>query len=276
MTGLPLIRKYPTSNHSTPTPSNSFRRSQRPVWVKLKPYHKDTEQYIDSEILESERTRVWAKQADPIHQLELISLMHNTPPEFPLLVHNSSSCWFSIYSFNSPWIPYVANQSQLPFRMDSRFVRSPERGGLINLFTSSSRIKGFGIREALHYSYCRDLRFVLLFCGMLGFGIWWALSPDPLLYNPLVICSSPNPDLLCQVSRDTFIDQICSTHPQVLSPCDCGEPLNNELRELLQKPPFDPLGSISRVKGAAVFIGAILLSLALAESVSQNGVYLNI
>lgn len=106
--------------------------------------------------------------------------MHNAPPEARQIQNIASSYWSAVYAFHSPLIPYVAKQSQLPFRMDSRFLRSPERGGLRNLFTSSSRILGFGIRQALHYSYCRDLRFVLLFCGMLGFGIWWALAPDPL------------------------------------------------------------------------------------------------
>ena len=47
-----------------------------------------------------------------------------------------------------------------------------------------------------------------------------------------------------QVAKDTFVDGVCSNHPQVYSPCDCGEPLHNDnaARDLLKEPlPFYPL-----------------------------------
>lgn len=56
---------------------------------------------------------------------------------------------------------------------------SSERPGLPDIERVGSRIKWFRLREALLYSYCRDLRFVLAFCGMLGFSLWWYLAPEP-------------------------------------------------------------------------------------------------
>ncbi|MED6176584.1 hypothetical protein PIB30_089626 [Stylosanthes scabra] len=116
--------------------------------------------------------------------------------------------------------------------------------GLLNALGDSDggRIKSFTIREAIRYSYLRDIRFVTCLCASLGFGIWWNIAPEPLLLNPAAL-SSPDLSTLLRVARDTFLDQICSSHPHVTSPCDCGEPLNNTARLLLNEPErFDPLG----------------------------------
>lgn len=53
--------------------------------------------------------------------------------------------------------------------------------------------------------------------------------------------SSPNffsPDIgfLLKVAKNIYIEGICSNHPQVISPCDCGEPLNSILEHLLDTP----------------------------------------
>lgn len=83
---------------------------------------------------------------------------------------------------------------------------------------------------------------------------------------------------LLTAARDTFVNNVCTIHPHVSSPCECGEPLNNEARKLLEPNSFDPLGlekPKSRAKALAVYSAAVLLTIALTESVSSNGVYLN-
>lgn len=59
-----------------------------------------------------------------------------------------------------------------------------------------------------------------------------------------------------------------------MSPCECGEPLNESARLLLfEKDRFDPLDlkENRKLRGLSVYVGVIILSLALAESVSRNG-----
>lgn len=83
-----------------------------------------------------------------------------------------------------------------------------------------------------------------------------------------------------QVVKDTFLDRLCSYH-HVSSPCECGEPLNNVSRKIFEESAFDPLeikktSENAKIKALAVFVASIIRSLALAESVSQHGVYLNL
>lgn len=63
--------------------------------------------------------------------------------------------------------------------------------------------------------------------------------------------------------------------------CQCGEPLNINInraaKDLFQEPPaFDPLEFLNkgRVRALSVFVASIVLSIALAESISQSGVLL--
>lgn len=82
---------------------------------------------------------------------------------------------------------------------------------------------------------------------------------------------------LTQVVKDTYIDAICSQH-RLPSPCDCGEPLNTVARDLFTEPhEFDPLqlNHRGKMKGLALLVGSIILSLALSESVSKYGVLEN-
>lgn len=287
MTGEPLVQKYrrserciPSSTPEAPSevastseaPSTSNNASppipkiSSPVWVK--PFLRESASVIDKEILESKNIRFWAHQKEGGHLERYIKYMLRWDT-YHYVCYNDCNLIFGRNKFGHPWVPYVPDSRELPapYRWGRRCfsIRSPERGGLTNLIKRSSRIKEIEIKHAIRYSYCRDHRFVLLLCCMLGFAIWWALVPEILLFNSTSICISPNLDLLCQVARDTYIHNICSSHPQVLSPCDCGEPLNKEVKEIIKEPPFDPLGSISRTKGASVFLASILLSLALAE-----------
>lgn len=187
------------------------------------------------------------------------------------------------YTF-SPWVPYGLGgpwfhnkKDYLPFSVPSsgaKLLRSPDRQpGLLDAIGRTARIREIGLSEALTYGYLLDTRFILLMCLVLGLSIYSFSVPGPLLGEPTLICS---PDLgdLVRIGRDTYFDHICSNH-RVPSPCVCGEPLNKELPILLdsQELPFDPLsfGVKSRAFGVAVFVGAVILSLSLSESVCHLG-----
>lgn len=112
--------------------------------------------------------------------------------------------------------------------------------------------------------------------------MWWGLAPEPLLLKPDAL-TSPDIHTLYTVVKDTFINKVCSTHPLISSPCECGEPLNNEARRLLESNTthsFDPLElgektqKKSRASALAIYIAAILITIALTESISTHGVYL--
>lgn len=255
---VPLVRKYPISNEPT---------SRRPIWFHIIPRN---DVHVDLEILRNEKARLFELQLNPLYQIKLESIIENASMNYRSVIYEGSPYFIISHMYDIPWKPLVYRKYQ-PSSMKYK-----ETGGLINLLniSSVSRIMPFGIREAI--IYCRDLRFSLVLCGMLGFGIWWAIAPEIILFNTTGVLSSPDPGLISKVYKDTFTHQICSSHPQIVTPCDCGEPLNKELNHMLEEPPFDPLGIQSRLKGAAVGIGVILLSLALAESVSTSGILLNI
>lgn len=92
--------------------------------------------------------------------------------------------------------------------------------------------KEFSLCEALQYSYFRDHRFAILTCLMLSFGLWSMLVPEPLALKPAVL-SSVDLGLIVKVAKNAFIEKVCSNHPHILSPCECGEPLNSTLKEFL-------------------------------------------
>lgn len=84
------------------------------------------------------------------------------------------------------------------------------------------------------------MRFLLALCAIIGVSIWWAMAPEPLLVKPEAL-SAPDLKMLVQIIRDTLIDRVCSSHPDVNRPCECGEPINNEARKVFKEQPFDPL-----------------------------------
>ncbi|KAL3613025.1 hypothetical protein CASFOL_043140 [Castilleja foliolosa] len=257
--GVPIVRKYPISNEPT---------FHRPIWFHIIPKN---DVHADLEILRNEKSRLFELQFHPLYQNQLESFIQNAPTNYRSVIYEDSPYFIITHMYDIPWTPLVYNQYQ-PSSMKYK-----ETGGLRNLFNidSVSRIMPFGIRDAIFYSYCKDMRFSLVLCLMLGFGIWWATAPDLVLFNTTGVLSSPDPGLISRVYEDTFTHKVCSDHTQIVSPCDCGEPLNKELNHMLKEPPFDPLGIQCRLKGAAVGIGVILLSLALAESVSTSGILLS-
>lgn len=111
----------------------------------------------------------------------------------------------------------------------AQLIRSPDRKiGLADVERPTGRIKPFTLREAIQYSYVRDTRFVLLVCALVGFFVWWKIAPSQLLLKPDTL-SAADLGMLCRVAKDTFVNNICSSH-QVPSPCECGEPLNQLTR----------------------------------------------
>jgi len=121
------------------------------------------------------------------------------------------------------------------------------------------------------------MRFLLCLCGMIGFSVWWAVAPDPLLNIPISVYLH-DPGLILKLFRDTFVNHICSVHPDVVTPCSCGEPTKNMVREIIDEHiSYDPLGLNSRrAKVLTLFtlIASIILCIALAESVSPEAVYM--
>lgn len=75
---------------------------------------------------------------------------------------------------------------------------SPERIiGLADCLGGNSRIRSFGLREALYHSYVNDLRFVLFVCLILGFSWWsqywpnipgeWFVQQPEIVVNPQLV-----------------------------------------------------------------------------------------
>lgn len=243
--GVSEIRKQPTGEICIRI-GRQIRRGNHPAWVR---FRKEESRLRSS--------NSWPQIAIPAHELTM----------------KRKIGFCSIV----PWVAHVSNRKQLPFKIagGQKILRSPDRKeGLADIMRTSSRIKEFKLSDAIIYSHIRDGRFLLLVCLLLGFALWWYLAPEQLLVKPGAL-AAPDIGVLVQVCRDTFIHHICSIH-HVPSPCDhCNEPLNKEARILFEnKDCFDPLqiDNQSRVRAFAVFVAAIVISLALTESVSVNGV----
>lgn len=198
-----------------------------------------------------------------------------------LVIDNNG--WLAIYKFGNG-IPLIFREKLTSLLVEGQRTRllcylDINQGLGCILRETSSRIKSFGLREAIRYSYMRDMRFILCLCGMIGFSVWWAIAPDPMLFMPISLYS-PDHSFLLRVVRETYIDHICSVHPSVVSPCPCGEPLNNAVRDIFDEhTSFDPLGiynSRARALALSTLIASIILCIALAESVSPEGVYVNL
>lgn len=118
---------------------------------------------------------------------------------------------------------------------------------------------------------------------LLGIYIWSITAPEPLLFNPSALIS-PHLKYLSYVLKDTYVNKICSSHPglDIPLPCECGSPLNMESKILFPdpEPRFDPLGiekaKSIRIKSIATYFATIILVIALSESTSHHGIYINI
>lgn len=138
-------------------------------------------------------------------------------------------------------------------------------------------MKPFSLSEALSFSYVRDLRFVLLLTLLIGISYWWFSVPEQLLVKPMAL-QSPDLGLLVNSAKKTFLHHPCSIHEFPSTSREAA--LNQATKDLLSpQDSFDPLGIESwgkRKKALAFFVTTIVISLALSESVSLNGVNLDV
>lgn len=233
--------------------------SNIPIWV----------QFRCSDILGVQKLRQVIKME--AFKKKFISLMHDAPHgtfiieyhyDENSLVRNTFSNWKSLTA-----------KDQLP--KGYPLMESIPRG-LTDIFHIINRVKNFHFSDAILLSYSRDIRFVLFLSIFFGFTIWMCIAPDQLLDHPLALCSPNDKKWLINVINDTYISHICSSHPEVLSPCDCGEPLNQTVRDLFPQKRFDPLhiSNQSQIKTVSLMVATIILSIALTESISQYGVYM--
>lgn len=111
-----------------------------------------------------------------------ISYPHNSPNNLDHIVKMVSrgyqqivfqnEDWESIYSIG-PWsAPRAGNDS--PFNIVKVKGRAPllcspdGKPGFADSCGQGSRIKSFGLMEAIRYSYWKDMRFVIVLCAMMG------------------------------------------------------------------------------------------------------------
>jgi len=262
----PRMRKSEFLNQDSPNGTQG-------LWVKVMPKTLTREQR--KQRMPMEKEQFWQLISDPEHRKILQGKIQQAPSATTSITFDSRRGWEAVYCAG-PWLSTIAKNMKITkVGTASYLIRSPERKiGLADAQRRSARIKNFGLAEALVQSYLKDLRFVFICCCLIGFSIWYAHVTEQLFINPRAL-TSPDLELLVRVSKETFVDHICSDH-HVPSPCPCGEPLNNAARHLLEnKEHFDPLGIYNqnaRVKAVTVYLAAILLGLALTESVSQYGI----
>lgn len=174
-----------------------------------------------------------------------------------------------LYRLGEKWLPMRTVKTRGMSR-----IRSIDKNlgrGLASVTTIIKRrkearvVKNF---DAILYSYMRDTRlFVLALCAIIGFGVWACLAPEQMVLQPDVLTAVDLKKVI-EVVRDTFANKVCSNHLQVASPCECGEPINTETRQLFQgiDTEFDPLDINKkklRMQAGAVFAASIILAITL-------------
>ena len=176
-------------------------------------------------------------------------------------------------------------QNREHFRAGRRMVRtSPENdAGLSNVMHPSGRVKKCTFSEILNHSYLVDNRFLLLFCLMIGFSVWWA-------YIPVEAVRSINP---LDFHHMEAMKVLVTSHSKVMSDLYLSDTvhekvLQESLIELYYKVEtwrsfhrvYDPLnlpaeipdlhpsqGTLLGKQSLAVLLGGVILALFLNESV---------
>lgn len=235
----------------------------KPCWFKLK---------------NGNYFRLLSLQKNYEHIMNLKSVMQHAPSGIKSVIYNHDGISVK-YTF-SKWAPLTA-KNNIPINIaGNRIMRSPDKIiGLADICRESGRIKSFKLSDAILLSYYKDIRFVIFLSILFGFTIWGFIAPEPLLLKPLALCA-PNIKILIDVIKDTYVNHVCSSHLDVSSPCECGEPLNKTARDLFPQNSFDPLKIDNKQSGkiinVSLMVATIILSIALTESVSEYGVYLQI
>jgi len=180
----------------------------------------------------------------------------------------------AVYTFG-PWVPTrrILRQGEHP-----PLLRLPSPGLSSLSERNTSRIQIFGLSEALQYSYMLDHRFAIYMTLSILLSLWFISVPAPLALKPEVL-SSVDLGLISKVAHDTFVDGVCSTHPHIQSPCDCGEPLNTTLKSFLDVDKiYDEKGEYKQervISAIGKYFLIITIFVALYESVSPDGVWVD-
>jgi len=124
-------------------------------------------------------------------------------------------------------------------------------------------IKSFNLRYVIHYSYplC-DFSLYILWLFYMGVH-----SPLLLLKNPTKALSAPDIQIIVHFIRDTYLNHVCYHHSNILSPCDCREPINKTVRALFPLSSFDPLhiNNVEVQKNTSIMVATIILTIALID-----------
>lgn len=126
-------------------------------------------------------------------------------------------------------------------------------------------------REALSSKI--DFRTSFFFCILFSITVLMEISPEPLLNKPDAIFSENFQDVMNYV-RNTYVNHVCTTH-KTPSPCECGEPINRIVREIIPQTSFDPLEKLEkptpgRVKTITYTLGTILLLITLMDKTGSE------
>lgn len=182
---------------------------------------------------------------------------------------------------NELWKPIAAGVKHVPVKIAERMnpnrgykanlIRSPERVmGVADVIGRNARIRLFELIDAINLSYTRDLRFVIVFCLLLGFEMWWYLLPETLL-NHTIVCYSAE-------YANAFLDAQECIHLK-LGHQRClhqGVDHNLVLELFKEQEVFDPLSikPEKRTWALAFMYSVIILTLALSESVTVDWIML--
>jgi hypothetical protein len=222
--GQPVLRKMITDSSS-----------EKAIWIQI----------LDSRFNEvNERERLW-KLLQDLHNQQLVrKSLYNTTESIRRYYINTNVDCYTIEYISREWKPITSYREELDSRIGSSKllnITHEREIGLKNLRLEIPRIKAFLLIDAIKYSLKNDIRFCITLCAILGLSMWWGIAPEPLFLKPEVLIS-PDIHTLYTAAKDTFINNVCTTHPLISSPCPCGEPINNEARILLDNNNFDPLG----------------------------------
>jgi hypothetical protein len=102
------------------------------------------------------------------------------------------------------------------------------------------------------------------------------VAPDVLLNQPMGWLTSDLPFTKDCIEK-TYESHVCVTHPEVSSPCECGEPYKKMTQKLYPQVSFDPfdlkINHSGRMVAASIMVSTIILAIALSESISVDGVF---
>lgn len=122
------------------------------------------------------------------------------------------------------------------------------------------------------------MRLTMILCVLSGIFLWNIVTPTPLFLHTDALRSS-NIKLLTYAAKNTYFDNVCSTHPLVTS-CPCGEEWNSAVKSILNDYvyEFDPLerNQTSKVKALSIYLSMVIVTVLLTESVSHLGVFIGV